>query len=154
MNSLTDALATYLGDALEHPNLATEFGSFLSNCFADSSECERVSECVYEAIETTCGIRTSIKGYLSSQFIINCMSLANVAKSLSSSAEDKDNVSEKRFIQFIKEVLMVQIFESEEARLLVLDTLCMLCQDLSSQVDSDGKSGKESYEAMVVYCRK
>ena len=40
----------------------------------------------------------------------------------------------------IKEVLMQQIFESEDARLLVLDTLCMLCQDLSSQVDSAGSA--------------
>ena len=35
---------------------------------------------------------------------------------------------------------MQQIFESEDARLLVLDTLCMLCQDLSSQVDSAGSA--------------
>ena len=33
---------------------------------------------------------------------------------------------------------MQQIFETEDARLLVLDTLCMLCQDLSSQIDIVG----------------
>lgn len=47
---------------------------------------------------------------------------------------------------------MQQVFETEDARLLVLDTLCMLCQDLTSAADQSNK--QSSYEAMVVYCRK
>ena len=170
LSSLVDMLATYLGEALEHSNLAKDFGNFLFSCFAESAECEKVSECIYEIIETTCGIRTSIKGYLNCHFVINCMSLANVAKNLSATAED--GKAEQRFIQFIKEVLMQQIFDSEDARLLVLDTLCLLCQDLSSQIDTTavaaGANGqdddssaagvnakkRESYEALVIHCRK
>lgn len=128
--SLSDTLATYLGDALERSNLAQDFGSFLESCFKESGQAEDLSECIYEAIETTCGIRTSVKGFLSCQFVINCMSLANMVKNLV--INNLEAKAEQRFIQFIKEVLMQQIFETEDARLLVLDTLCMLCQDLSS----------------------
>ena len=70
------------------------------------------------------------------------------------------NANPDRFITFIKDVLMQQVnhffifkvFKSEEARLLVLDTLCILCQNLKSQV-SDSESAKDNYEALVVHCR-
>ena len=73
-----------------------DFGNFLSTCFADSAECEKVSECIYEVIETACGIRTSIKGYLNSQFVINCMSLTNFAKNLSATTANSN--AEQRFV--------------------------------------------------------
>lgn len=114
MSTLSDELATYLGEALEHSELTRDLGNFLTTCFSKSVESEDVSECVYDAIETTCGIRTSIKGFLSSQFMINCMSLANIAKNLAMSQKlspvagndasindvqaDKNSKAEARFI--------------------------------------------------------
>ena len=48
---------------------------------------------------------------------------------------------------------MQQVFEDEESRLLVLDTLCILCQDLRSQVEQ-GESDDGNFESLVAHCRK
>jgi len=100
---------------------------------------EALSEFVYEAIETTCGIQTSVQGFLSTAFVLNSMNLANVIQNLSTGSNSQ---AEQRFVQFIKEVLMQQVFENEDARLLVLDTLCILCQNLKedSHVVQSGDS--------------
>lgn len=131
-------MATYLGQALEKSNLTNDLRSFLISCFKDSEFYEQLSELLYEAIETTCGIQTSIQGYLSTAFVLNCMTLANVIESLSSKSDEN---SEKRFVQFIKDVLMQQIFQNEDARLLVLDTLCILCQDLQNSLVESKAAG-------------
>lgn len=92
-------------------------------------------------------MRTSTLGFLSTSFVINSMSFASGISTLAAA-----NANPDRFITFIKDVLMQQVFKSEEARLLVLDTLCILCQNLKSQV-SDSESAKDNYEALVVHCR-
>ena len=56
----SNVLASYFGDALESENLTTDFCSFIDTCFKDSEQGEALSECIYEAIETTFGIRTSV----------------------------------------------------------------------------------------------
>ena len=89
---------------------------------------------MYEAIETTCGIKTSMQGYLSSAFVLNSMNLANswsinflirqglmvqsndgdenkmtprsIKSAGGSSSQEANAKSEERFVQFIKEVLM------------------------------------------------
>ena len=77
---MTEQIAEYLGSALEKSNLTSEFAKFLDTCFKESDVAESLSECIYEAIETTCGICTSIQGYLSTDFVLNSMSLANTVK--------------------------------------------------------------------------
>ena len=85
MCELSDELATYLCKMLESSSMMGDLQTFFCNLTA-SEHIAQLTEFLYEAIETTCGIKTSIQGYLSSSFVLNCMNLASV-KSLGGSRE-------------------------------------------------------------------
>ncbi len=99
LSELSTELATYLGKALESANLTLDISTFLDSCFklekVSNATKEALSEFVYEAIETTCGIQTSVQGYLSTAFVLNSMNLASVVKNLSSGSNDAQ--AEQRF---------------------------------------------------------
>lgn len=103
VNSQRDKLAAYLGEALEHTSLISDLSDFFQNCFAEASseQAEQLTECIYEAIETTCGIRTSTQGFLTTDFVINSMSLASVIKNLAAAKSDQS-----QFVALIKDVLI------------------------------------------------
>lgn len=99
-------------------NLINDLQILCIECFKESEYEDQLSELLYEAIETTCGIKTSMQGYLSSAFVLNCMNLANSVKSIKfdeitrrndfvKDVNTKDeSKTEERFVQFIKDVLM------------------------------------------------
>ena len=74
--------------ALEHASLTEDLGKFFEACFKESGDAERLSECIYEAIETCCGIRTSLSGYLGTSFVLNAMNIASVVKGLTANASE------------------------------------------------------------------
>ena len=103
INAQKDHLATYLVTALEHASLTSDLVDFFSSCFAETTSeiATGLTECVYEAIETTCGLRTSTQGFLTTDFVINSMSLASSLKNLAAAKADP-----KQFINLIKDVLI------------------------------------------------
>ena len=105
------------------------------DCSAESLDL--VIEFVYESIETACGVRFSVSGFVDLTFIFNCMRLATALRS----ATEVDN---KKFSTFVIEVLLNQIYENEDSKLFVLDTLCILCQDLKSVLQASPSKSDQS----------
>ncbi len=75
-------MAGYLGHALESTKLTEDLIKLISATFDGSSQVVDLTEFINEAIETTCGIRTSMQGYLSTAFILNAMRLSEAVHKL------------------------------------------------------------------------
>ena len=132
---MSDNFAVYLAESLSQQKISTEICNFIEILLQAPIEkkeeidesSQLLTEFVYEALETACGVKVSMEGSLDNVFVINCLTLASSLKGQNNLGMDSKNT---RFIQFVKEVLLQQSMQTEDAKLLVLDSLCSLCQNL------------------------